>query len=302
MFWGCHRQFMCVWHLMSGNQKEVQLKEVFRGKHFTEKDISRVLNLSQSNAHYFRHKLLKQQKIARIARGKYKFTSSEQEFKHDSLTQYIQKSLSILNKKFVITGSSFFNRFYPLSNHIVIYVEKGSAQLFLGYLASLQLNFVALAEPKAEEIELLRTHAQKRNFIIIREKNYFYGSTEGIASLETAFVDYYFEITRKLLPIENKVEDVLDHLLANHTLNISTLLRYAKERGIRTEIKNLLEDVKMLHYTKQEKDKTTSDSTSLVSDNKQNTDSDFDPEQHNFPDKKPKSFRLIKINDGDNHE
>jgi len=242
---------------MSGEQKEVKLKDVFKQHSFTESDLARVLNLSQSNSHYHLHKLLKQKKISRIARGKYQFLSENIKKKQKAVSQYlntplieyIQKSLLPVstqhNKQFSITSTSFFNKFYPLTNYITIYVEKGSSSLFLQKLAALHLNFVVINNPSCNELELLRDHAGKRDFIIVREKNYFYSSKQGLASVESAFVDYYFEISRKKLPLNNKVEEILDYLLSHNTINLSTMLRYAKERGIREELANLFNEIKL---------------------------------------------------------
>ncbi|MFH1439961.1 MAG: DUF6577 family protein [Candidatus Woesearchaeota archaeon] len=255
---------------MSGEQKEGKLKEVFAKKHFSEKDIVRVLSLSQSNAHYFRFKLLKQKKITRVARGKYRFCSLSSSayskyFKHDPLMEYIQKSLLQLNKKFAITGSSFFNRFYPLTNYITINVQKGCAELFLTFLLTLHLDFVILDNPQKKDIELLMNHTHKMNFIIIRENNYFYSSKDGLASVESAFVDYYYDITRQKLPLENKIEDILDYLMAHHNINKSTMLRYAKERGIRKEIEALLGEIKVLRPENVEKVKLESEKAQQTS-------------------------------------
>jgi hypothetical protein len=243
---------------MSREQKEGKLKEVFFGKHFSEADISRVLNLSQSNAHYYRYKLLKQKKITRIARGKYKFLSEQAKRKQKAISkdlktpliEYIRASLMPVsqehNKQFVMTSTSMFNNFYPLTNYITIYVENDSSKLFLETLSTLNLDFVILDNPKKEDLELLRDNVNKRNFIILREKNYFYGCKEGLASVETAFVDYYFEVSRNKLPLTNKTQEILDYLMLHAHMNISTILRYAKERGIRKEIEELFADINVL--------------------------------------------------------
>ncbi|MBS3122790.1 hypothetical protein J4434_07960 [Candidatus Woesearchaeota archaeon] len=248
---------------MSGEKRESQLresklKEVFGSEHFTELDLSRVLNLSQSTAHYTTHKLLTQKKIARIAKGRYVFhdeiTKRNKEIYEKGvyekdlnapLIKYIQTSLLFLHKKFRITSASFFKRSYPLSNYIIIYVEKGASEQFSSYLSSLPLKFVVLVEPKIEDIALLIDKANLHNFIILRENNYSLSET-GECSLENAFVDYYFEITRKKLPVENKTEEILDYLLMHNSLNITSLLRYAKERGIKKEIEALFSNIKIL--------------------------------------------------------
>lgn len=240
---------------MSGEQKEVKLREMFK-EHFSEKDIARHLNLSYSNAHYLRYKLLKQKKIARIAKGRYIFCISSNAFSNTHsnksvpsfdtpLLEYIRASLRNIDKPFSITSCSLFNDFYPLSNYIVIYIEKGSADDFLSCLSSLHLDFVVMNDPTSHDIEILRTYGKKRDFIILREKTSI-KSDYSLAPLEIAFVDYYFEVSRGKLPIENKAEEILDHILAHHTLNFSTMLRYAKDRGIRPEIEKMLGRIKVL--------------------------------------------------------
>ena len=279
---------------MSGEQKEVKLREVFQDEHFSEADLARSLNLSPSNAHYFRHKLLKQKKIARVGRGKYRFVGSHEcsasEFRCEPLVEYIRSSLqSFLQPtvEFSITSCSLFNRFYPLYNYVVIYVKKGTTDSFLRYLPTLNLDFVVLLDPEKKDIELLRDAAHKRNFIIVREKsclpaclaamtNSLAGtnsaartssasrtssssnlnpsanhapSSTGIADIEHAFVDYYFEVTRNKLPLENKSDEILDYILSRYTINQSKLLRYAKERGIRKEIEALFENISIIKRT-----------------------------------------------------
>lgn len=248
---------------MSGEKRECKLKEVFGSEHFTEIDISRVLALSKSTAHYTAHKLLKQKKIARIAKGRYVFSEHNlnkvkiyKEIK-EPIIEYLKSSLSHLEKKFRITGISYFNRFYSLSfshqsydsgcipNYIVIYVEKGTSEQVSSYLSSLPLKFVVLAEPKIEDIALLIDKANLHNFIILRENNYALSET-GECSLELAFVDYYFEVTRQKLPVENKTEEILDYLLLHNSINLTSLLRYAKERGIKKEVEELFKDIKFL--------------------------------------------------------
>jgi len=126
----------------------------------------------------------------------------------------------------------------------LLYVEKDSSKLFYDVLESMQTRFTVLINPSVKDLELLIRKASLENFIIIKEKNYFYSCYENKASIEAAFVDFYFEITRKKLPVydENDVEgnNILTQtyvqLQTNGLINISTLQRYAKERKLKEEI------------------------------------------------------------------
>ncbi len=286
---------------MSGEQKEVRLREVFQDEHFSETDLARILNLSSSNAHYFRYKLLKQKKIARVGRGLYKLASSNcssSELRCEPVIEYIRSSLLQLNLNFSITSCSFFNKFYPLYNYIIIYIEKGTANSFLRYLPTLNLDHAVLLDPEKKDIELLRDAAHKRNFILVREKaiktsSAIFNSSaipsssalKGIADMEHAFVDYYFEVTRNKLPLDNKSKEILDYLLLHYTLNFSKLLRYAKERGIRKEMEALFENISFL------KKKISA----LEEKNKMHEHHDDDKIQH------PK-IGIINIPQGDHNE
>jgi len=80
--------------------------------------------------------------------------------------------------------------------------------------------------------------------IIIRENNYFYSSKEGLSSKESAFIDLYFEVTRGRLPfIKTDLEEIFRSLAMNNLVNYSRLMRYAKERGIKEEIKEFLQKI-----------------------------------------------------------
>lgn len=225
-----------------GNQ--VNLKEVFGSKPFTEVDIAKVLETTSSHAHYIRFKLISNQEIIRIARGMYKFHDQKQiqqaRVKSDSFLEMLLPHLRQLGKQFKFTGASLLHQHvpsvFPSIALYLLYVEKGAAQAFQASLEDLHTKYTILIDPAKKDIELLMTKAGQKDFIIIREKNYFYSVADNKASLESAFVDFYFELSRQRLPYD----DILTQLyLQLHTLgliNISTLQRYAKERALKEEL------------------------------------------------------------------
>ena len=77
--------------------------------------------------------------------------------------------------------------------------------------------------------------------MIIRENAYFYGKEYGIAYPETAFIDLYFEVSRDKIPfMKADIKEILKELVLKNLINYSRLMRYAHERKLTAEIKNIL--------------------------------------------------------------
>ena len=104
-------------------------------------------------------------------------------------------------------------------------------------------TYVALVEPELRDFELLSNKANFKEFIVIRENAYFYSSKDHCASLEKAFVDLYFEITRQKLPLPDKLVPILTELMQHNRINFTTLLKCAHERGIKQEFLELLRSI-----------------------------------------------------------
>ena len=78
--------------------------------------------------------------------------------------------------------------------------------------------------------------------VIIRERQSAVGSQDGLATKERAFVDLYFESTRRLIPFPvQEVAYIFENMRSTSTLNESLLRRYAHERKIDGEIEAILE-------------------------------------------------------------
>lgn len=220
------------------------LKEVFGSKPFTENDIVTALKTTPSNAHYLRFKLISNQEIIRIARGVYKFHDKQDiqkaHEKSDPFLEMLLPHLRQIEKQFKFTGSSLLQQHVPsVFPHLslyLLYVEKGSSQEFITCLESLNTKYTFLLDPDKKDIELLMTKASLKDFIVIREKNYFYSVINNKASLESAFVDFYFELTREKLPYDDILTQLYLQLQTLGLINISTLQRYAKERALKEEI------------------------------------------------------------------
>ena len=89
-----------------------------------------------------------------------------------------------------------------------------------------------------EHIKILYEKAKIKEFMVIRENNYFYSSKDGIASIEKALVDYYFEINHNLFYEIKPFNMIFSELF--HQINLSTLLKCAQLRNMRYEFAGIL--------------------------------------------------------------
>lgn len=217
------------------------LKGVFKEGTFSELDIAQTLKLSLSKAHYVRLQLSAQHEISRVARGHYTFGQPTFIVLSPAI-EFLRHELQRLNKKYAFTSVTHFTDFFKEQPYdiSVVYVEQGAAALFEKKIEKLGSSYVTLIDPEVRDFELLKNKAKLTAFIVIRENAYFYSAKNGMASVEKAFVDLYFDVTRKKVPLPDKTPEILEYLIQNKRINFTTLLKCAHERGLKNEIIEVL--------------------------------------------------------------
>jgi len=122
----------------------------------------------------------------------------------------------------------------------LVYVELGSGE---SAVEALERNgFTVLLNPKSTREVNLTLGLTKGDLFIIRERRDLSGNTEtGVASLERALVDLYYESTRGRIPIpEVEVGRIIRDAIRVGGLNFSRLTKLASRRGIADEMRAIL--------------------------------------------------------------
>jgi Fe2+ or Zn2+ uptake regulation protein len=235
---------------------------MFNGNSFNTKDAFEVLNAkkgySKGTVYRILHDLNNEGLIERLGRGIYRIHTIVEIKENISVSDKIEvvvipgplmKAKKLLNEKgieFMITGESVLYRFHhhlPRRLIHLIYVIKGSGEYAVISLKEIGLR--AILNPKLSEISMALDNFSERDFFVIREFSVLYGNVNGMASLERALVDLYFESTRKKIPYsEEEVGRIFSKVLRNERINISNLFMLASKRGIKDEIKVLLKFIK----------------------------------------------------------
>lgn len=209
-------------------------------KHYAQGTVYRIL-----------HDLTKDGKLERLGRGLFRIpekkvvTMTEPISTSDVIVKLILGPLKKVRDLFeargveyMITGPSVLMRYHhyvPRRLLHLIYVIKGAGESAELYLK--EEEFRSFLEPTRDQLELALDNFTERDLFIIREFSELDGNMGGIASVEKAVIDSYFESTRNYIPFPtDEVGRIIERVFANERINISNLLWLASRRGIRSEI------------------------------------------------------------------
>lgn len=231
-------------HNMKKLEKLNELKKKVKGSFFTIENASKYLGLGRRATYSLVKELIEKRELVKIARDIYKFsklrTKPGLNTKLENLRKLLLKKTSL---EFSFTGLSVLEKYLhhiPYSIVYLLYIEPGSGEEVNDLISS---KVTVLINPSYEEITLFLEKTKVKTLLVARELNYFYGSKEGIASYEKAFIDLYFEVTRGNLPfIHTDINEILRSLIMNDELNYSVLLRCAGIRKIKSEVNALLKE------------------------------------------------------------
>lgn len=237
------------------------IKVNFGNKIFRTHDVLRV-NTKYSTGTIYRaiHDLIKAGRVERLGRGMYRVKSPDTEKTISDrmglsdkviiklLPGAAVKAKEILRSKgieFMITGEPIFYRYIhnlPRRMVVLIYVLGGSGEFTAFSLKEKGLR--VLTNPSANDFKMALDNISESDIFVIREFADLRGNIEGVASLERALVDLYFETSRKKIMFpEEEVGRIFLSVLQEESISYSSLLTYAGRRGIRKEIQTILDFV-----------------------------------------------------------
>lgn len=145
---------------------------------------------------------------------------------------------------FVLTGLDIllpFVQHQPTRILHLIYTGVGAGTWAQSVLKD--SSFTPVLNPTRQEVEkVLDIIPQKSELVVLREKSSRLGVSDSLASIERAFVDLYVEATRELIPFSvQEVAYIYLNMQATLSLNTAQMLRYAHDRSIGQEIKQIIE-------------------------------------------------------------
>ena len=183
-------------------------------------------------------------KLIKVGYGIYRAgTAREVWLLSPSLPPNMEKARELLldrGVEFMITGPSVlvpYIHLLPRRLIHLIYTIKGAGEYIVEILRE---EFPGLVNPKEEAVNVA-LHFTEKDLVVVREFSTLYGGEEGVASLEKALVDLYFESTRHRIPFPvDETGRILFSALRNAPIDIAKLNNLATRRGIDGEWRAIL--------------------------------------------------------------
>ncbi len=214
---------------------------------FTKEDIiNRFKDYPEHEVTKTLRKLVREKKIDKIGWSLYSTHTNEYE-PIVRLSDEIEGVRHIFNENgivFLITGLDILQEYVNLIPKRIlhlIYVVKGSGES-AKELVEKRLMKISILNPSRKEVRNLFSHYTE-DIIIIREvgESSIEYHKEGVALIEKAIVDLYFETTRKRIPFEfSELAHILRNTLPRVKIDYTRLLRAASRRNIQSEFIRIL--------------------------------------------------------------
>jgi hypothetical protein len=225
------------------------LQKHFNARPFTAGEARKILPGSRSYQYLILFRLVRAGLLKRFGPGVYQVSKTVEEPRISvylsDVGQKIKKYLTKEGIYFIITGLDVlivFAHHLPFRFSHLLYVEKGSEEWTKDTLER-DPHLRCLINPTRQEISIGNDIAQGVELVILRPTNSFYAVEDGVATLERALTDLYFEISRKYFIFDlAEFVRIFYNVTSTRVINYPRLFRYANRRNVGNEITYLLRE------------------------------------------------------------
>jgi hypothetical protein len=210
---------------------------------FTVSDAASILDEEKKTIYWTLWKLCELGYFSRIGKGLYAF--SEKNEKVEPILSILgQKVRGILDEsgyKFFISGLdvlSVFMEHIPESYPVLFFVERNG---FNDILELLQDNGIDVIDMK--NYPTISRIYEIKHPVLLNPTNEFQYAEDSIASFEKAFVDTFYEVTRRKFPLPlQELARIFLNMKRRISLNTSRMIKIASRRSIQKDIRYIVEN------------------------------------------------------------
>lgn len=228
-------------------EKKVELirKNLSKKDSFTISDIEPILDEKKSTLYWTVWNLSRKGYIHKIGKGLYSLQKKELRLQ-PIVSPLAKKALHPLREsgyQFFISGLdilSIFMEHVPESYPVMLFVNKESIEDVQRMLSRNNIDSVVSTEVK--NYQAIKQLSSVSEVVLIYHTNEFGYSENGIASFEKAFVDLYYEVTRRgySLSIQELVR-IYKNMRRRISLDTQRLIKIASRRHIHYDIRYIVE-------------------------------------------------------------
>jgi len=222
------------------------LKDVFGEKSFFKvEDAQNVLKMNMATLYWDLYKMVDQGYLSRIGKGKYTLNQNATDDKPltSILANKINTILQETGFQYYISGIDILLKHMqhvPDNYPIMLFVDKNSSDEIEDELLKNNIHIISSNELKSGgSIVKLNT---LNDIVILYETSKFEYSSEGFASYEKAFVDLYYEVTRREFPLPlQELARIYSHMELRGVIDKKKLIQAAYDRNAHYDIRFIVE-------------------------------------------------------------
>lgn len=233
-------------------KKVDRLKQhLFNKESFTQSDVAEILIVKKSTVNWILWNLQNQGYIQNIGKGLYTFhLRKNQNVVQPILSQHAENILYILSEtgyEYFITGLeilSIFMQHVPENYPLHIFVNKYSLNDTVELLR--RENIQAMDYSKIKKYTDLESFGVPDKIVLLSPTREYIYADVGIASFEKAFVDLYFDVTRKKYPLSlQELVRIYQNMKRRINLDPKRLIKIASRRSIDYDIRYIVDHEKI---------------------------------------------------------
>lgn len=210
---------------------------------FTVSDVSALIEEKKQTTYWTLWKLCQSGYISRIGKGLYAFHKKEERI-DPIISDPGKKVRDILNESgydFFISGLdvlSVFMEHVPEAYPVLFFVERNGLNDIIELLQSKDIDVIDMKNYPT----ISRVYSIKHP-VLLNPTNEFQYTKDGIATFEKAFVDIFYEVSRRKYPLSlQELVRIYLNMKRRISLNTNRMIKIASRRSIQADIRYIVEN------------------------------------------------------------
>lgn len=203
-------------------------------------------DMKQSSIYWNLSKMVEAGYLKRVRTGVYAFNEWKGKTKI-ALTEDTKRVQEILDESgfgYFISGLDVLQRFMqhvPEQYPMLLFVEKSAHDEIINYLLDGGFAVVKPSGIRQQYEDAILAGIEKKQIIVYDTENFDY-ENDGIATIEKAFVDLYFSITRNGYPLSlQELVRVYQNLVRLGNIDKKKLITVSTKRNLQSDIRLIVE-------------------------------------------------------------
>lgn len=229
-------------------KKYTILEEKLRGQAtFYMEDVQAIFPEMKSATIYWNlSKLVEAGYLKRVRKGVYAFNEWRGKTKI-ALTDEVKRVQNLLDESgfgYFVSGLDVLQRFMqhvPEQYPMILFVEKSAHEEMVNNLVNDNFNIIKPSEIRQQYEDAMLSGSDRKQIIIYNTENFDY-EKDGVATIEKAFVDLYYAITRNGYPLSlQELARVYQNLVRLGNIDKKKLITVSTKRNLQSDIRLIVE-------------------------------------------------------------